>query len=246
MHKQLLTSAAALALSAGVAFAADLPTHKAPPPPPTPAPYSWTGFYIGGELGYGWGEESDTLSALTGYPLDHFGVSGLKGGIKGGYNQQFNNNFVLGVEADLEASGISGKKGTTFQNEGTGVSSLSLHNTWQGSLRARFVLAFDRLLVYGTGGLAIADDRESPYIYDPGNPPYPFIVTGAETKTLYGWTIGAGAEYAIDPHWSLSAELRYADFGKVHYTAINNVPQVGTYSAGFDETLAQLGLAYHF
>lgn len=245
MRKQILATVSAVALSATSAFAADLPTHKAPPPPPTPAPFSWTGFYIGGEVGYGWGEENDTLSELTGYPLDHFGVSGAIGGLKAGYNQQFN-NIVLGVEADIEASGISGKKGITFVNEGTGVSSLSMRNTWQGSLRARFGLAFDRLLVYGTAGLAIADDRESPYVFDPGRFPFPYIVSGAQTKTLYGGTVGLGAEYAIDPHWSLSGEVRYADFGKVNYTTFNNIPQTGTYKAGFAETLAQLGLAYHF
>jgi outer membrane immunogenic protein len=244
MHKQLLTSAAALALSAGVAFASDLPTHKAPPPPPPPV-FSWTGFYIGGEIGYGWGEESDDLRAITGYPLDSFGVSGAIGGIKAGYNQQIN-ALVLGVEADIEASGIQGSKGGTFTHEGTGVGSLSMHNTWQSSLRARAGVAFDRLLVYGTGGLAIADDRESFYVNDPF---YSAPWAGSQTNTLYGWTIGAGIEYAIDNHWSLSGEVRYADFGKASYSIPAGMSLSGTttsYSAGFSETLAQVGVGYRF
>jgi outer membrane immunogenic protein len=249
MRKRFLTSAAVLAFSAGAAFASDLPTHKGPPPAPTPAPFSWTGFYIGGEAGFGWGEESDNFDSVTGFPLDHFGVSGPKGGVKAGYNQQFN-NLVLGVEADIEASGIEGKKGTTtsISCEGTCVStsSLSMRNTWQSSLRARAGLAFDRLLIYATGGLAIADDTEKYYVNDTA---IPAIWAGSQTNTLYGWTIGAGAEYAIDSHWSASAELRYASFGHANYSIPASLSFSGTatsYSAGFNETLAQIGLSYHF
>jgi outer membrane immunogenic protein len=245
MRKQLLTSAAVLALSAGAAFASDLPTHKGPPPAPTPAPFSWTGFYIGAEAGFGWGEESDNLDSITGYPLDHFGVSGPKGGIKAGYNQQFN-NLVLGVEADIEASGIQGKKTGTFYDEGNGIGTLSMRNTWQGSLRARAGVAFDRLLIFATGGLAIADDKESFYVDDPY---YSSPWVGSQTNTLYGWTIGGGAEYAIDNHWSVSGELRYADFGKASYSIPAGMSLSGTttsYSAGFSETLAQIGLNFHF
>ena len=249
MRKPLLTSVAVLALSAGAAFASDLPTHKGPPPAPTPAPFSWTGFYIGGEAGFGWGEEADNFDSVTGYPLDHFGVSGPKGGVKAGYNQQLN-NLVLGVEADIEASGIRGSKGTSFQTtEGTGVSSLSMRNTWQGSLRARAGLAFDRLLVYLTGGLAVADDNERFYVNDPSFGSGGMIWSGSQTNTLWGWTIGGGAEYAIDNHWSLSAELRYANFAHGSYSIPASLSLSGTttsFQAGFSETLAQLGLSYHF
>jgi outer membrane immunogenic protein len=249
MRKQLLTSAAVLALSAGAAFASDLPTHKGPPPAPTPAPYSWTGFYLGGEVGYGWGEEGDNFDSVTGYPLDHFGVSGPKGGIKAGYNQQYN-MLVLGIEADLEASGIHGSKGTTFQtNEGTGVSSLSMRNTWQGSLRARAGVAFDRLLIYATGGLAVANDKESYYVDDPSFGPGGTIWSGSQTNTLWGWTIGGGGEYAIDDHWRLTAELRYASFAHASYSIPANLSSSGTgtsFQAGFNETLAQIGLDYRF
>ena len=250
MRKQLLTSAAVLALSAGAAFASDLPTHKGPPPAPTPAPFSWTGFYIGGEVGYGWGEESDNFDSVTGYSLDHFGVSGPKGGVRAGYNQQFN-TLVLGVEADVEASGIRGSKSTIVptQFEGNGVSSLSLRNNWQGSLRARAGIAFDRLLIYATGGLAVADDNEKYYVNDPSAGPNGTIWSGSQTNTLWGWTIGAGGEYAIDSHWSATAELRYASFAHANYAIPASLSFSGTatsYRAGFDETLAQVGLNYRF
>jgi outer membrane immunogenic protein len=242
MRKQLLTSAAALALSVGAAFASDLPTHKAPPPPPAPAAFSWTGFYVGVQAGYGWGAESDDFSYVP-RVLDSFDVSGPIGGAHIGYDQQFD-TLVIGVVADIDASGIEGGKSSTFNgtyNEGVGVTSLSMRNTWQASLRARAGVAFDRLLIYGTGGVAFADDKETAAVNDPNF----FAWSGSQTNTLVGWTIGAGAEYAFDRHWSASAELRYADFGKGSYSGSSN-HFVLDYSAGFDETLAQVGLSYRF
>ena len=243
MHKQLLASAAVVALSAGAALASDLPTHKGPPPAPTPAPFSWTGFYGGVEGGFGWGAESDNFSAATGYPLDHIGLSGAIGGVDVGYNQQFG-TFVLGVEANLEASTLSGKKSYSFFNEGNGISSLSVRNTWQAALLGHAGVAFDRLLVYGAAGVAFADDREKSMIIDPG---FPLAAYGDQTNTLVGWTVGVGADYAIDAHWILTSELRYASFGKGNYS-ITDTLGGGTvgYKAGFDETLLQVGVGYKF
>jgi outer membrane immunogenic protein len=244
MRKHLLTSAALLALSAGAAFASDLPTHKAPPPPPPPAPFSWTGFFVGVEGGFGWGEEHDNLSSAIPHAIaDSFSVSGPIGGIDAGYNQQFN-SLVIGVVADIEASDIHGGKSFSVTPcEGICVGTLSMHNTWQSSLRARAGVAFDRLLIYGTGGLAIADDRENAY----ADAIVSDVWSGSQTKTLYGWTIGAGAEYAISDHWTASAELRYADFGDATYSITNQTTGAShNYKAGFDETLAQIGLSYKF
>jgi outer membrane immunogenic protein len=246
MRKHLLTSAAVLALSASAAFASDLPTHKAPPPPPPPAPFSWTGFYIGAEGGFGWGQENDNFSSLPiGIPADSFNVSGPIGGVKAGYDQQFN-SLVIGVVADIEASGIHGGKSySAIVTEGISAGSLSMHNTWQSSLRARAGVAFDRLLIYGTGGVAFANDQETAYYaYTPNLSNGPSW-SGSQTRTLVGWTVGAGAEYAFDNHWSASAELRYANFGRGSYS-VTGSGEVFNYKAGFDETLAQVGLSYKF
>jgi outer membrane immunogenic protein len=247
MRNQLFASTAILAISTGVAFASDLPTHKAPPPPaPVVQPFSWTGFYAGVEGGFGWGEENDNLRSITGYPLDHFNVSGPIGGVKAGYNQQFN-SLVVGIEGDVEASGIHGSKSGTFAtDEGTGVGKLSMRNTWQSSIRGRVGWAWDRVLFYGTAGLAVADDNEKYYVDDPTftNPWY-----GSSTKTLVGWTAGGGIDYAIDNHWTASGEIRYADFGKANFWIPAGMSLSGTttsFSAGFTETLAQVGLSYKF
>jgi outer membrane immunogenic protein len=243
MRNRIFATASALALTSNAVFAADLPTKKGPPPAPQPAPYSWTGFYGGLEGGYGWGQENDNFSAATGYPLDHIGISGAIGGVDVGYDQQFG-TFVVGVGANLEASGLSGKKSYGFFDEGNGISSLSVRNTWQAALLGRAGVAFDRLLVYGAAGVAFADDREKSTIIDPG---YPLAAYGDQTKTLVGWTIGLGADYAVDAHWILTSELRYASFGRGNYS-ITDTLGAGTvnYKAGFDETLLQVGIRYKF
>ncbi len=237
-----------MALSTGAAFAADLPTHKGPPPAPVVAPYNWTGFYGSLEGGFGWGGESDNFNSVTGFPLDHFGVSGAKGGAQIGYNQQFNNNFVLGVVGDFEFSDIHGSKGTSFlSGEGTGVSSLSLHNNWQSSIRGNIGMAFDRLLIYATGGIAFANDTEKYYVNAPGYTASPWA--GSPSQTLVGWTLGIGADYAFDAHWFGGVELRYADFGKGTFGIPASLSESGTqtsFKAGFDETLAQIILGYKF
>jgi len=246
MGKQLLTSAGVVALSAGVAFASDLPTHKAPPPP-TPAPFSWTGFYAGVQAGYGWGQENDNFDSVTGFPFDHFNVNGAFGGAHVGYDQQFN-TFVVGVVADV--ADISGSKTASIPaGPGTLVGSLSQSNTWQSSLRLRAGVAFDRLLIYATGGLAIADDHESNSISWNSGAIHNVLTQGSQTDTLYGWTIGGGAEYAITDHWLASAELRYADFDNGNFWTTGRRGRGSNteiFHAGFDETLAQVGVSYKF
>ncbi|MDE2018458.1 MAG: porin family protein, partial [Hyphomicrobiales bacterium] len=135
---------------------------------------------------------------------------------------------------------IGGSKSASFVvTEGTGVGTLSMRNSWQASLRANVGFAADRFQIYGTGGVAFADDRENVYLKTTST------FTGSQTRTLTGWTLGLGAKYAIDRNWNVGAEVRYAGFGKGRYSATNG----GTtydYSAGFSETLATLTLAYKF
>ncbi len=123
------------------------------------------------------------------------------------------------------------------------VVSLSFHNTWQAFLLGRAGVAFDRLLVYATGGLAVGDDRESVTATHFSN-----VWTGAQTNTLVGGAVGLGAEYAFDEHWRLGAEWRYANFGMGDYSAASatGTPKVVSYKAGFSENLALVDLSYRF
>jgi outer membrane immunogenic protein len=127
----------AMTLAAGAAGAADLrraPYYTVPAPP---SGYSWTGPYLGGNLGYQWG---DTTRNPT-------NPSGIAGGVQGGYNWQ-SGQFVFGAEADIAASRAS----DTF-------APWKFSNRWFGTLRGRAGYAFNNFLFYGTGGFAVGDGR---------------------------------------------------------------------------------------
>jgi len=242
--RSLLLASVALGVGATSGLAADLPTKKGPPPAPIAAPFSWTGFNVGLQGGYGWGVENDDLSVPTQVTADHFTANGPFGGAHVGYDQQFG-SLVIGGRAELDFSGLHGStNGSGFSYnpsspcyEGCTLT-LAFHNTWQAFLLARAGVAFDRWLVYVTGGLALGDDRESVTI----NPAYGSPLSGSQTQTLAGGAIGLGAEYAFDSHWRLGAEWRYVDFPKSSSYSAGTIP----YKAGFTENLALVSLSYGF
>jgi outer membrane immunogenic protein len=181
----------------GAASAADIqrPVYKAPPAGVVAAPYDWTGFYVGGHVGYGWANKS----WQDGFGL--FGISheatGFLGGGQAGFNYQVG-QFVFGVEGDMSWSGMSGSTNAFASTFNTDVD-------WTATLTGRAGLAFDRWLVYGKGGVAWARDRFSTNFY---------TFPGTEvTDTRIGWTAGAGVEYAFAPQWSAKLEYNYMDFG---------------------------------
>jgi len=216
--------AGAAVMSSG-AMAADLktPVYKAPPAGVLPAAYDWTGFYIGGHVGYGFGRtnwrDAAGLNASS-------TPNGFLGGGQVGYNYQIG-QFVLGVEADGSGSGIKG---------GTTVMGAAINNNvdWTSTVTGRAGMAFDRWLVYGKGGVAFAGDRFSTNRYTP--------VTKEVTDTRVGWTVGGGVEYAFAPAWSAKLEYNYMDFGT---RAVSFAP--GT-STNIDEQVhaVKFGINYKF
>src|ERR1700691_5261315 len=194
MIRKFLVSAATLVTMTGGAFAADLPNVKGPPvfAPPPPV-FSWTGLYIGGQVGYQWGTSDPSavavpgnvfLAALPGYS-DH----GVVGGGHLGYNYQVS-QFVFGVEGDVEGSSYDGT-GTLLGGAAYDTPRAEI----EGSVRGRLGIAWDRVLFYGTGGVAFASIRNTVGLV--GAAPAVSATTGR-----VGWTAGAGVEYAIDPNWS--------------------------------------------
>jgi outer membrane immunogenic protein len=259
MRRQfLLASVAAIALT-GSAFAADLPS-RAPPPvylPPVPI-FSWTGLYLGGQIGYAWDRDSENLGfseppvIVDGVVLfpgafinDSFSSSpqGVIGGAHIGYNLQIN-QWVAGLEGTVDGTSISKSAFDPFSGLSVGTRA-----DIQGSIRARAGIAWDRFLVYATGGAAFTGIRNT-YNDTTG------FVTGvpgtSETisRTRAGWTVGGGIEYAITNNWSVRAEYRYSDFG--HYT---DTPLVA-FVTPFGDTLSvqhhltenqvQAGFSYKF
>jgi outer membrane immunogenic protein len=234
----------ALGLMAAAAAAADMPVPyaKAPPPPE----FSWTGLYVGGNAGWLQLEDNgypfclDPTGAMQGpgcdiVPGGQTGASGFFGGGQAGYNWQAG-KLVLGIEADMQ--GVSLKASENIpgpfaivspfpQNTGPSNFSATESLTWLGTLRGRFGVAFDRLLIYMTGGLAIGgvDVTQAHVIYP--NPP---ISSGAQyssntSRVQNGWTFGGGVEWAFLDRWSVKAEGGYYDLGTIS-TSGASVPAV--------------------
>ena len=229
MKYSFLASTALCAVLAPNANAADLPTVKGPPPAPSMAatPFSWNGFYIGANLGGLWSQDSLTTDFGFVPGTDTLNPAGVLGGVQAGYNVQIS-NVVLGVAGDLDWSSARTSAANVFAT--TGVS----HSTslpFFGDLRGRIGYAFDRFLPYVTGGVVFADLRNQ--INAPGS-------VGRSEAT--GWTIGVGAEYAIDPHWSVTAEYLYMQFPSQSQIAL------GGYSFKEKDSadVARLGLNYRF
>jgi len=195
MKKFLLASAAVAALASG-AQAADLGSPRSPIAAAVVAPaFSWTGFYLGAHVGYGWAQARYTDFAT---PANNSSVNanGVFGGIQGGYNWQFN-NFVFGLEADVAAGGLR----RTFVN---GADSYRASVPFLSSVRARAGLAADRALFYVTGGLGVATLQDRWIIGG---------VTTTASSTRAGYTLGAGVEYAFTPNWTAKIEYLYYGFG---------------------------------
>src|ERR1700691_2770021 len=205
LSKFLLSSSLLLAMAASAA-AADLPSEKGPPvyaPPPPPA-FSWSGVYIGAQLGYGWNNSSAPFDTSFGFALpNESNGGGILGGVHIGYNYQVS-QFVFGLEGDVNGSSQSASGVDPFDY--AGVVGFHTSKDIDASIRGRIGYAFDRVLIYATGGGAYGNFRTS---YNDG-----FAFDTFNTGRV-GWTVGGGLEYAIDNNWSVRAEYRYTDYGAV-------------------------------
>jgi outer membrane immunogenic protein len=197
-----LAVAACTAVCVCSAEAADLPMAPRPAPvaPVAYAPqvYNWTGFYLGGHLGGGFANSSWS-DPITGANNDTFNKSGFLGGGQVGANVQFN-WLVVGLEGDFSWTGIKNSGTDSFGDK------INTNVDWTSTVTGRVGAAFDRLLVYGKGGLALANDQSS------------FTDLGGNTSnngslTRTGWTVGAGLEYGFARNWSAKVEYDYLGFG---------------------------------
>ena len=228
MKRFILTACAGL-LAAAVAspsFAADLarpPIYKAPAAPYI-VPFSWSGFYVGVNGGYGWGTSDWTIEA-TALSTGDFDVNGALVGVTLGYNLQ-TGNWVWGVEGDLDASWIKGTE-TTF----CALPGCETRNDWLATGRARIGYAWNRFLPYITGGIAAGDIKMTT----------PALTS--ETDTQVGWTAGAGVEWAFTGAWSAKFEYLYADLG----TATCDAVTCGTpMDVSLKLNLIRAGINYRF
>jgi outer membrane immunogenic protein len=236
-RKSLLSTAALLAIG-GSAFAADLPSRAAPPvymPPPPPI-FTWTGFYVGGQVGYAWGNSGTTAaSTATGATIGEPGYNpnGVIGGAHAGYNYQMS-QFVIGLEADVNGSNY---RGSGISNSGVFTNSTNI--PVDGSIRGRVGFAWDRALFYGTGGVAFGSLQNNTVN----------TLTGASDsfdRFAVGWTAGGGVEYAVTNNWSIRAEYRYTDFGTNNQLLVNSTGGAVNLNKHETENRVQAGFSYKF
>lgn len=234
---------AALALSAPVsAMAADLP-RALPVKAPVMAPvvYNWTGFYIGGNVGYSWGrspyEVAGTSTVRTrqfrafGTPNEFLvsdvtaagpafigtGTANIDGGVAGGqigYNWQ-SAAWVFGLETDLQWTGQRGSTSfclTVGCPVGGFVANADYKLQWFGTARARAGWLVDpRVLLYVTGGAAYGQIKAD---HTAGILGLPLLGSSTSTTRL-GWTVGGGIEAMLSSNWTIKAEYLYVDLGSV-------------------------------
>jgi outer membrane immunogenic protein len=230
MNKTLLAclaakASAALAVStlATGAFAADLPGRMSAPYYAPPI-FSWTGFYLGANAGFGFGRGTNGGDSNFG------NMSGGLAGITAGYNYQAG-PLVAGIEADIDFGGIAG---STSPRPGTFTSG---NVTGLGSLRARFGYSMDRALFYVTGGYTGANMRGS--LADGASNPNFFF---NQSNYLNGYILGLGLEYAVTGNLSLKAEYLYSYYGTANYFGGTR----DSISAGTNFSQIRGGVNYHF
>jgi outer membrane immunogenic protein len=212
MKKTLLTAASLIALGIAPAVGADLParTYTKGPAPVAPVS-SWTGFYIGAMGGYA-KENTTGIGALSG---------GLAGGTVG-YNWQ-TGMMVYGLEADAAWSNV----GATVGNPAFVAATDKINDL--GTARGRIGVAFDQILLYGTGGFAWVDNKLTATVLG---------VSASESHFHTGWTAGAGIEAMFAPKWSVKAEYLYRSLSSQNYFTI----PTGTLNLNS----VQVGVNYHF
>lgn len=190
---------AALLCTTSAVFAADV---VVPEEPITPI-FTWTGFYLGIVGGYNWGKTDWTFDNDN--TANHRANGGTIGGTIG-YNYQFYNNVVLGLETDLAWSGAKG--GTDCPNPEFSCDSKT---TWLGTLRPRLGYAYDRFLPYVTAGAAYGRVEIST-LYKPDDDRV------SSSSTRFGWAAGVGLEYAFTDQITAKIEYLHTDLGNDDFT----------------------------
>jgi opacity protein-like surface antigen len=214
MKKILIVITTTTALIGAPALAADLPM-KAPIAAPA---FNWSGFYLGGEVGYGFDPTKGTLANAAGFgPIPYkIDPSGALGGVRAGFNWQAPGSpWVAGIEANYDWASLKDSGnfplGVILYHIGAKIQDFLL-------VRGRLGYAIDRTLFFVTGGFASAHSDHN-YATPPGAPPF---LTMHFNQS--GWTGGIGFEYALLNNWTVTAEYRYVDLGRKQFvsTATNS------------------------
>lgn len=237
LTQAVLISGTAIMISVS-ARAADLPARVQPVAPVAYVPsFSWTGFYVGGELGWiRTDPDYSTGAVLLGTPFlisATTGKDGLSYGFLAGYNYQVG-SVVLGVEGDFEGWTVGKIRYTSVTGD-----FLTAHSKWGGSVRGRLGYAADRALFYVAGGAAFVSSKTS-------IPTTGITIGGDDTRV--GWTVGAGIDYAFTNNWFTGVEYRYSQFESKSFVYPIPVLNLGTIGLKQDlsnnQVMARIGYKF--
>jgi outer membrane immunogenic protein len=230
------------------ARAADLPAAMRPvykAPAMVPAPYNWTGFYIGGNAGYGWGHASADLTGPTGI-TGNSAAEDLNGGVFGvqaGYNWQLGQT-VIGIETDFQGTTQKASQNATCAAATCGVDVTASRDSklpWFGTTRLRLGYAFDRWLPFITAGVAYGEHTTDINVTAGAS-----SGSSSDSNTRAGFAVGGGVEVGLAPRWSAKLEYLYLDTGTV--TTSTTVAGFGTVTADerVKNNVLRGGINYHF
>jgi outer membrane immunogenic protein len=218
MQKTLIAAAASL-LIATPTIAADLPVKAPRAAPVVAAVYNWTGFYIGGHAGYGWGQTDSTILEDTNFfPAGTVNTNKFDGFLAGGQvgaNYQAG-QWVFGIEADFSWADINGDDVHPAILLANRQAETSSEVNWVITLTGRLGITTGSALFYVKGGGAWADFDTVNNSVNTLNGNFNQTTSGGEAR--FGWTVGGGIEYALGGSWSAKVEYNYLDFGTERVT----------------------------
>jgi outer membrane immunogenic protein len=222
MRKFSYASAAALAVTlAGPALAADLPM-KSQVPYVEPR-FSWTSCYVGGHAGGGRGSKAMTdpvflveenliaPGTTTGVTTVNTSPTGAVIGGEIGCDYQFSSNVVVGIEGTASGSTMRGSQIVSLHDSPPDTALVQANNDFLASVTGRIGYAFDTVLLYGRGGLALAGDKYNVSGGSVAGNGTPFNFQGLDNRV--GYVFGGGVDWAFSRHWSMNVEYDYYQFG---------------------------------
>lgn len=203
----------------------------------SPKKRDWTGFYVGGNVGYDVGRSGGDTTALDGstnaYTTDEaadFTAENASYGLQAGYNYQFKNGVVAGVEAEISRPNIShGERSFTDGSErvGSQLQGMTQYDyDWSAGIKGKLGYAFNNVLVYGTAGVAFLNEKQVRSQYRafgstwdlPAGDTTTFSFSEQDEKLRTGLLLGDGVEYALNEKWSVRADYGYTRFGRSDFT----------------------------
>lgn len=253
MFKRIFFAGTALALISTSGFAADLPARTyTKAPVMTPPVYNWTGFYIGGHAGGGWGESQSTeldpgTNAFpTGTVFDKAHISGFLGGVQGGYNWQTSNHIVLGIEGEWSWADVSGTETTTSTVPRLAgfTSTTTIKANDYATAAGRLGFAADNWLLFVKGGAAWENS---------GSTGTQLLANGTLSSTSVvaddwhdGWVVGLGAEWGFARNWSAKIEYDHLDFGSYNIQPVTSTGTSSNVRSSSSVEVVKGGVNYHF